>query len=66
MKMLNTRKSKLGYTVSGALLLLASGSASASKEISVVTPFTMTVITDVAHGKKVESGKYDVAVDQIT
>lgn len=72
MKTLNTRKIKSGNTITGALFLLASvstsasASASASNETAIVTPFTMTVMIDEAHGRKVESGKYDVAVDQIT
>jgi len=59
-------KPKHRYVTFVTLLLAATVSTAALAKSAEVRPFTMAVILDAAHGKKVTSGRYEQAIDRLT
>lgn len=59
-------KPKYQFAALTALLLATTPAANVFAESRSLEPFTMAVFIDARHGKKINSGMYDQAIDKIT
>lgn len=66
MKTFDDMKLKRALVVTSAFLVGAVFSAPTAAEETQVAPYTMAVIADEAHGKRVTSGNYEQAISKIT
>ena len=66
MKQSHLTKPKHAIAVASALLAIVTAPAQATPARAESTPYTMTVITDQAHGRRVTAGNYQQAIRRIT